>query len=149
MNQKRVFTKNMNALVSTLGGIEVKTGADVWIPQEDIEIIGSQVDSELLCNFAVNGIIHAIVDLSLAPGMSQDGDINFLHTVALQWNVVGQGGGGVGSLGDNAVVMFPAGYSIPVKEDGHVNLHLLIETPAGETGDLYANVRIYYLRVGK
>lgn len=146
---RKIFTKNMGGYVGTTGGGEIKPSADSWVVQEDIDIIGVDIIAECIFGITVNGFVHTNVEVSQAGSQTKDGAILRCKTGALQWNAIGQGGGGLGMCVDQKIVMFPEGYAISVKEEGHVNVHLQIETPVGEVADLYAWVQIYYVKKGK
>ena len=138
---KRVFTKTMGGLISTAGGIVTEPNVDEWVPQEDIWIIGVAISTEILYAITVNGSVHGYLEVSQAGYQTADGAIFGVQTVGMQWT-----NGGTGKQSDCVVMMLPEGHGVPVREDGHVNLHGQVEAPAGETANLYSWIIIYYLR---
>lgn len=115
-----------------------------WQMEEDIIVLGCS----LTCGFendpGNDGFSRCQVCLASSAGFEPEAEIGmaFCHT---QWNTAPAG---VDSSFGNLTIMFPSGYGIPIKEEGHLYVGVALDgrnqtagTPMG-----FGIAEIYYVR---
>jgi len=121
MVRKRVFTKFLNTAV--LGPPTVHTAfpdADFWVTQEDIDIIGIQLELCVTTSFGNDGTGGVDAEVSQVAVARQDG-VMCLCTVEFDWNTVPAfGAGGYQTV----TMMLPEDKIITVREEGRVSLNV-------------------------
>jgi len=117
---RKIFTKRLG-IDGTAGWGTVSPATDntlAWLMEEDIEVIGVELHAVIFNHFGNDGIGHC------AAIVSQDGqygDVGRVYHIDVQaeWNTAPA----FGYTGcENGNVMFPAGHTIRVKEEGYLYL---------------------------
>jgi len=144
---RRVFTwahLETVALPASPGILDVTTIATL-LAQEDITIIGAELKVNAgvgVCFIANDG--YTGVRAELTPQSSEEKEGSLLSAYGAEvWNTAPAS---VQIDSGDSKVMFPAGYGIPVKEEGVINLLVRgTNTSAAETG-MAVLARIYYVK---
>ena len=116
--------------------------ADQFLAQEDIDIIGLELNLEI-CEINENdSVTMAYAEISQNGNWAQDGSI-MREQVNLTWNTTPAFGHymkGFRSL------MFPAGLAIPLKEEGILYMH--VQSAGGSAGISYLSVHcnVFYTK---
>jgi len=130
----------------TTGGTITDPSVGIWLLQDDINVIGWHISTELLYDMNVDGTVHANVEVSQAPWQNKDGVIGALQTVGHVKFTTALLAGGIGAMSDNIETMLPSGLFIKGVEGEYINVHSQIESPGGQTAALYPWVFIYYTK---
>ena len=117
---KRIFTKYLSGQSTIItGAITSENALASWLTQEDIEVIGAELTVVSATPAENDGFAHCNVELSQVGIFGQDGAI--LRAVAGEgWNTTPAG---IDQSNANAVVTFPAGFAVPVKEEGYLYIN--------------------------
>ncbi|MBA7710417.1 hypothetical protein ES703_119359 [subsurface metagenome] len=143
---KRIFTKYMSAVTEGDGEtLTAQNALDTWLLQEDIEVIGFQVGAILKVPDQNDNLGEIVVELSQTGVFGQDGVIGQVANSSL-WNTLPSG---VGRDCSTAIVMFPQGTVIPVKEEGHLYLNDSIRGAMATTNLWIVWAIVYYTKKGK
>lgn len=130
--------------------IECKIGADIWTVQEDITIIGVQLQAGGGCDADVT--VAGTLSCSMGAEISQtgawraDGCIALVDYRGLFYTDTGtvRAVWAAPEIHARAVVMLPPGMGIPVKEGGTVYLNCLLWNAMTVVAILAAEAIIYY-----
>ncbi len=142
---KRIFTKPFTGIQIVAGPTEVEVPASQsWLAQEDIEVVG-------VSGWALNtvpdendGFAYLIVELSQTGDLDQPGSI--LKLCAQEgWNTVPQG---IHTANAHNAVVFPAGFTIPVKEEGHLYINMKYENKSAGISTFQFGFIVYYTKRG-
>jgi len=148
---KRVFTKTFRKLqVPGLVATEplIFDGVKQFLAEEDIWIVGVQLRVLPTRLEKADGEAFTIAQVSQSAKWGQGEGVLIEAGCYSNWEklVTAQDIGNV--CGENAVVMFPEGYGIPIKEEGSVWLNIesvsYMATNAVESHEVLAN--IYYTK---
>ncbi|MBA7587497.1 hypothetical protein ES708_29527 [subsurface metagenome] len=140
---RRVFTKWLGYTPYTVPNEWHTEIGDAWIPQEDITIVGVLLQCFLGFGNSNDCEIYGHMEVSQAGVHWQDGIIA-CACYNYRWNTSPQA---VYSIPANVPVMFPTGYGIPVKEEGHINLITnWYQNGAAGNGAIHCDAIIYYVK---
>jgi hypothetical protein len=140
---RRVFTKWLGYTPFTVPDDWHTEIGDAWIPQEDITIVGVLLQCFFGLENANDCHIYGHMEVSQAAVHWQDGIIA-CACINRGWNTTP---GAIHEAPANVAIMFPAGFGIPVKEEGHVNLitNFWQEGAAG-SNSIHCDAIIYYVK---
>ncbi|MBA7712532.1 hypothetical protein ES703_121510 [subsurface metagenome] len=100
-------------------GLE-EPASQTWLAQEPIEVIGAEGFAQSTIPCENDGFASITAELSQVGQFDKDGSI--LKVGAGEgWNTVPQG---IQATTGHAVVTFPDGYTVPVKEEGYLYVNL-------------------------
>lgn len=142
---RKIFTKQFNGLKIVAGPTEVEeVSVASWLAQEDIEIVG--VSGHVLNVQPDENDGHAFiqVELSQTAVILSDGGILVVNA-AEHWNTAPAG---VAETNANVAVAFPAGYAIPVKEEGHLYINIRSENKTAGFSTFRWGFIVYYTKKG-
>ena len=140
---KRVFTKEFHGEATALApGWITAPAKETWLAQEDIEVVAAELNIYISEPSENDGFGAAEIELSQVGVAEQDGVI--LKAVCSEgWNTTPAG---ITATNGHAFLSFPAGYAIPVREEGTIYLHLrVLGKSAGITMSRYGAI-IYYTK---
>ena len=117
---KRIFTKRFSGeiQVSMIGYVE-QNALETWLLQDDIEILGAEIVVAADKPSENDGFAIVSVELSQTGVALQDGAI-ILASASEGWNTAPPG---ISMTNGHAVVTFPQGTVIPVREEGHLYIN--------------------------
>lgn len=121
---RKIYTKRLaTAVVAPLGIATEYHAADLWLVQDDIEIIGAQIDCTVCAVGETGTGIGAVdFDVSQVGLLAQDGLI-LQGTCAFSYDIATV----IGKPGQaNVGIIFPEGSRMVVKEEGHVYLNMIV-----------------------
>ncbi len=127
---KRIFTKVFSGTTPTaLAMVKDYNAQEAWLVQEDIEVIGAELVIQSAQPSENDGFAYCGVELSQVGVISQDGAI--LKAAAFEgWNTTPAG---ICTANGHAIVAFPLGLAVPVKEEGYLYINL---TTYGKTAGM-------------
>ncbi|MBA7712688.1 hypothetical protein ES703_121675 [subsurface metagenome] len=142
---RRIFTKVWNGFVAVQTTDELtENGYRSWLAQEPIEIIGASMSIVNKIPSENDGFAFLGLELSQVGLIGQDGAI--LKCAAEEgWNTTPAG---VDKVGGHIAVTFPAGYTVPVKEEGYLYLNLEMIGKSAGASVFEFEVIIYYTKKG-
>ncbi len=142
---KRIFTKETSGLKIVSGATEVEENAIVsWLMQEDIEVLGATGYCISVLPSENDGWAFLEVELSQAGVLSEDGAI--LRVAGQEgWNTTPAG---VTQCSGHNAIAFPAGFTIPVKEEGHLYINMRGENKTAGFSTFRWGFIIYYTKKG-
>ena len=142
---KRIFTKTFEGMQIVAGGVETEeNGVQSWLAQDDIEVLG--VSGHALCTQPDenDGFSYLVAELSQTGVLGQDGAI--LKVLAQEgWNTVPQG---IHAVAGHVTIAFPAGATIPVKEEGHLYINLRFNNKSAGMSVFRYGFIVYYTKKG-
>jgi hypothetical protein len=141
---KRIFTKVFVGKVSVETPMPAEVSEVAWLAQEDIEVIGAEICVLCTAPSENDGYSHCAVELSQTGVFAADGSI-LKASASEGWNTTPAG---IALANANVAATFPAGYVVPVKEEGY--LYVNTES-AGKTAGICVydyNVVVYYTKKG-
>lgn len=142
---KRIFTKQFHEAATTVPAvISVFEALAIWRPQEDIEIIGWYMSAWIQDLLANDGNITWVAELSQVGVLNQDGVIGCVTCTGTQNTAPNFGDLGYETLG----LIFPAGFAIPIREEGAVYMNCEILATDLAVGTPVCNVHgaVYYTK---
>lgn len=142
---KRIFTKVLSGTrgVVTTGVIPEGAVAS-WLAQEDIEVIGAEIAVVSDKPSENDGFAWCQIELSQVGIWSQDGLI-LKASASEGWNTTPAG---VDQTNGHAIVAFPQGFAVSVKEEGYLYINTIgCGKTAGES-TFYWSCIIYYTKRG-
>ena len=143
---KKVYTKVFGGFVACTGIDPDPLPASIaWLMQDDIEVIGAECILASSAQSQNDGQAWAKVELSQTAVISQAGQILEAQATA-QWNTTPAG---VCDTAGHAILSLPAGYAIPVKEEGYLYVNFGAIGRSAGTDEWMYKVIIYYIRTGK
>ncbi|MBA7589880.1 hypothetical protein ES708_31974 [subsurface metagenome] len=140
---KKIYTKVFAGYITMSGsnGL-IEEASRSWLLQDDIEVIGAEcliVSSRPSEN---DGFSWAKVELSQTAVRDQDGCI--LEAMANEgWNTTPAG---IMASNGHAVVSFPAGYAVPVKEEGYLFINFNGSAKSADISEYQYKVIVYYIK---
>ena len=141
---KKIYTKVFGGYI-TVAGYEpgVPTPETLsWLLQDDIEVVGAECALASSMQSQNDDQSWAKVELSQTAVIGQDGQI--LEAIAsAQWNTTPAG---VSMASGHAVVAFPAGYAVPVKEEGYLFVNFSGEGKSAGIDKYQYKVIVYYIK---
>ncbi|MBA7711821.1 hypothetical protein ES703_120787 [subsurface metagenome] len=143
---RRIFTKVFDGSVEVVAGLlPVDHNAiESWLAQEPIEVIGAEVIAHNGQPCENDGQSKFTVELSQVGIARQDGAI--LAANALEhWNTTPAG---IATATGHAVVTFPAGYTVPVKEEGYLYVNAWGTGKTADSTFWQYVVIVYYTKKG-
>lgn len=144
---QKVFTKNLNASLEQVGAGSSQALADAsWLMEEDIEIIGIVMDAQLLSSPGNDGFSHGVgwLSQSAEAGVLEG---RLAHVGAqLEWNTAPAFGTRTTQI---ATLMLPPGYTIQIKEEGHLYLNMNMENSGAGNCTLFVQAIVYYVKRGQ
>ena len=159
---KRIFTKYLYGTVkrTAIGDLsshyEQTIGIDRFVAEEDIEVIGFELmaQASIVPTDTDYGLQYwgCVAELSQV-GAWASSQMSGVLAKALTEHIKEEtdGAANVPALAQDhpephVVVMFPSGFSVPVKEEGtlYLNLSHWIDSDAGKEADLFGSCVIYY-----
>lgn len=143
---KKVFTKVLDDSGNLAAGTSDIRVCDTWVVQEDIDIIGVELTSEISRPLGNDGSAELRCEVSQSGQLGKDGSIALCNTTA-EWNTSPAFGA---MRAARTVTMFPAGYGVQVKEEGTVYLFVVAAANDMTAGILNWDVHatIYYVKKG-
>ena len=142
---KKIFTRDFTANVTAAVPQEYhEEPHSYWKLQEDIEIIGVELNIQNRAPSENDGFAKCYAEISQAGFLFTDGIIA-CGSASEGWNTVPQG---VAETNCHVVVMLPQGSVITVKEEGYVYLNVL--TWGKTAGDSLFRIEgiVYYTKPG-
>jgi len=142
---RKIFTKVFSGSLSITGAVPTSLPADkTWLMQEDIEVVGAEAVIAIQAPSENDGSAFAAVELSQVGVQSMDGQL--LEAKATEgWNTTPAG---IDQTSQAVVVMFPAGYTVPVKEEGYLYINGYGLGKAAGTAIFPYKVIVYYIKRG-
>lgn len=120
--------------------------ADLWQPQEDILIIGFNLQIELCAFTMVDGFFTAYTELSQSGLWNRPGILGRVRAYEEWRSLLGAQEARIYST-EWQVVMFPAGHSVPIQEGGNLYIHCQYQTGAAlHTVSIGTKAIIYYVK---
>lgn len=140
---KRLFTHHMQFALVIAGADWVYTpSADQFLAQENLDIIGLELNIEL-CSYNQNDSVSmAYVEISQNGNWNQDGMLMREQAVAA-WNTAPAFGYYVKGFRSQ---FFPAGYAVPLKEEGVLYMHVQSQGAAAGTTSLAVHCNVFYAK---
>ncbi|MBA7587480.1 hypothetical protein ES708_29510 [subsurface metagenome] len=142
---KRIFTKIFHKAVPVTTASIVKEEPSLfWLMQEDIEVLGAEINIYNTTPSENDGFASLYVELSQVGMLNADGVI--LSAAALEgWNTTPAG---ISAVTAHPVTNFPTGFVVPIREEGYlyVNTSAMGKT-AGVSSFTY-DVIVYYTKKG-
>lgn len=146
---KRIFTHKVDFSQKTVAaGTSLTYNADTaWLMQEDIEVIGVEVQIDMTDHVANDGMGLAVIEVSQSGTYGGDGLIARVNGIS-EWNSVPAFGGA--RQPGAVVVMFPAGHAIPVKQEGYIYMNGYYNAVTLTAGNFIfaGSAIIYYTKKG-
>ncbi|MBA7592921.1 hypothetical protein ES708_35123 [subsurface metagenome] len=142
---KRIFTKHLSGTArdESTGWLQ-QDAIQSWLVQEDIEVIGFQLITQVLIADQNDDLAEIIGELSQTGLFGQEGLIGQV-TGAHLWNSVPAS---VDRECPVVTVMFPEGLAIPVKEEGHIYINATAKGAAATHTTWLIRATIYYIKRG-
>lgn len=146
---KRIFTHKVDFNQKTVAaGTSLTYNADnAWLMQEDIDVIGVEIQIDMTNHVGNDGMGLAVIEVSQSGKYGEDGLIARVNGIS-EWNTAPAFGGA--RQPNQVVVMFPAGHAIPVKQEGHIYTNGYYNAVTLTAGNLtFAGTAIiYYTKKG-
>lgn len=119
---KRVFTKVLSCDTAMhFAGSHSAPAVGHWLAQEDIEIIG--YTAQLACSQRSQNDGESYIEAELSQVGIHDSDGSLGLIIATEgWNTAPQG---IEKASAHKTVMFPAGYAVPIKEEGSLYVNVV------------------------
>jgi len=145
---RKIFTKYFVTPPGDIahGVTTVENAAWSWLMQEDIEVIGAQMATEFTEMPANDGYCLSHAELSQTGIIGREGAI--LEAIAYAWwNTTPAG---IALVAQTLSVVFPAGFTVPVKEEGYlyVNRNLNGAQLSAGTAQVMSYGQIWYVKKG-
>ncbi len=142
---RRIFTKHLSGTARDEAEAWVENNAIAsWLLQEDIEVIGYQVLTEVLIADQNDDLAEIIAEVSQVGIFGQDGTIGMVSGAHL-WNSIPQS---VDRECPVVTAMFPEGLAIPVKEEGYIYLNAIAKGALATHTTWLVRANIYYTKRG-
>lgn len=140
---KKVFTKSFPLSLSTITDVELdKEPQSFWLLQEDVEVIGCDLD--IFCNSRSqnDGESYAYVELSQVGMLNADGMIASV-SASEGWNTTPAG---IEKARGHTTVMFNDGHSISVREEGYLYINTRTAGKSAGAGTWLGQIIVYYTK---
>jgi len=142
---KRIFTKVFSGTTpAMLEEVTAFNAQEAWLVQEDIEVIGAELVIQNALPSENDGFAYCSIELSQVGVMSQDGAI-LKAASAEGWNTTPAG---VDHVNGHAVVNFPLGLAVPVKEEGYLYINLSTYGKSAGASTFNWGCIVYYTKKG-
>ncbi|MBA7712817.1 hypothetical protein ES703_121807 [subsurface metagenome] len=144
---KRIFTKRFSgAIDANPPGLvfEDQNALETWLVQEDIDVIGAEVAVASHAPSENDGYALVSVELSQVGVMNQDGSI-LLASSTEGWNTAPPG---ICQASGHAMVTFPNGMAVPVKEEGYLYINGRSKGKSAGPSLFSYGVVVYYTKKG-
>ncbi|MBA7700096.1 hypothetical protein ES703_108803 [subsurface metagenome] len=143
---KRILTKVFwgEHNVAAEGAMAAVGTLDKWLLQEAIEVVGAEVMVQSAVPSENDGFAHIEVELSQAGAFGADGAI-LVGGAGEGWNTVPQGIQGTNA---NATIAFPAGYAVPVRDEGYLYINYHSQGKSANVSKFTWEVIVHYIKKG-
>ncbi len=141
---RRIFTKVFANYILAEPAGKIGNAVLTWLAQEDIEVIGAEALISCIVPSENDGWSFCVVELSQVGVFGQDGDI--LKVVGSEgWNTTPAG---ICKADGHAFITFPAGFAVPVKEEGYLYINYESQGKSAGASQYNFAVIVYYTKRG-
>ncbi|MBA7589087.1 hypothetical protein ES708_31162 [subsurface metagenome] len=140
---KKIFTKVFkNVFAAEKLGTTIFDALETWLLQEDIEVIGASAVLGNELPSENDGYSHGYVELSQVGKGGMDGAL-LKVTAGEGWNTAPPG---ICRNNGHVFVTFPAGFAVPVKEEGYLYINAEVDGKSAGVDGYGYEVIVYYTK---